>query len=101
MIQKRFSYTGFGILLLLLPAGSYAQIGGSTQSNVPMIGSGQMPTAIPGDDQVPTNVFQMRIAAGARFDDNAVLGSAGQRSDIGYSFTPSLAFVQTLRRLDW
>jgi hypothetical protein len=101
MIRQRLTYAALGLLFLLMPAGSYAQIGGSTQSNVPMIGSGQMPTAIPGDDQVPTNVFQMRIAAGARFDDNAVLGSAGQRSDIGYSFTPSLAFVQTLRRLDW
>ena len=101
MVQQRFSYAGLGLLLLLMPTGSYAQIGGSTQSNVPMIGSGQMPTAIPGDDQVPTNVFQMKISAGARFDDNVVLGSAVRRSDIGYSFMPSLAFVQTLRRLDW
>jgi hypothetical protein len=101
MIQQRFSYAGFGLLLLLMPTGGNAQTAGFTQSNVPMIGSGQMPTAVPLDEQAPTNVFEMTIAAGARFDDNALLGSVVKRSDIGYSFTPSLAFVQTLRRFDW
>jgi hypothetical protein len=101
MIQKRFPYAGFGLWLLLMPLGSYAQIGGASQSNVPMIGTGQMPTAVPTDDQMPTNVFQLRIAAGVRFDDNAQLGSVVKRSDIDYSFTPNVAFVQTRRRLDW
>jgi hypothetical protein len=100
MIKQRFSYAGLSLLLLLIPTRGYAQFGAS-QSNAPMIGSGQMPTAVPRDNQAPTNVFQLRLAAGARFDDNAQLGSPMRRSDIGYSFTPSLAFVQTLRRLDW
>ena len=101
MIQQRFGYGCFGLLLLLMPAGIYAQVGGSAQPNVPMIASGQMPTAVPRDDQALTNGFEMRIEAGARFDDNPFLGSAIRRSDIRYSFTPSLAFVRTLRRFDW
>src|ERR1700719_3898341 len=100
MIQKRFRFVGFWLLLLLTPMRGYAQFGGS-QSNVPMIGSAEMPTPVPSDDQMPTNVFQMRLAAGVRFDDNAVLGSLVKRSDVDYSFTPNLAFVQTRNRLDW
>src|SRR5579859_4995992 len=100
MTQNRFRFVGFWLSLLLTPMGGYAQFGGS-QSNVPMIGSGQMPTPVPTDDQMPTNVFQMRLAAGVRFDDNALLGSLVKRSDVDYSFTPNLAFVQTRKRLDW
>jgi hypothetical protein len=95
MIQKRFRFAGFWLLLLVTPMRGYAQ------SNVPMIGSGQMPTPVPADDQMPTNVFQVRLAAGVRFDDNAALGSFEKRSDVGYSFTPNVAFVQTRKRLDW
>jgi hypothetical protein len=101
MNQHSFNFAGLGLSLLLMPTVSYAQIGGATQSNVPMIASGQMPTAVPTDDQAPTNVFQMRLAVGARYDDNAQLGLPVRRSDIGYNFSPSLAFVQTLRRVDW
>src|ERR1700681_4849393 len=102
MIRKRLIYAASLLLVLLMPFGAKGQGGGFSQANVPMIGSGQMPTAVPTDDQKPTtNVFQMRLAAGARFDDNAQLGSQKKRSHIGYNFSPSLAFVQTLRRLDW
>ena len=101
MTRQRPTYAALGLLFLLMPVGTSAQASGSTQSNVPMIGSGQMPTAIPGADQIPTNIFQMDIGAGVRFDDKVVLGSAQRQSDIGYSFSPSLAFVQTLRRLSW
>ena len=101
MIQKRLIYAAYPLLFLLMPLGAKGQVGGFSQANVPTIGSGQMPTAVPGDDLVPTNVFQMQIAAGARFDDNARPGLPVKHSDIGYGFTPSLAFVQTLRRVDW
>jgi hypothetical protein len=101
MIQKSLNYAASLLLVLLMPLSAKGQGGGFSQAHVPTIGSGQMPTALPTDDQVPTNVFQVRLAAGARFDDNAQLGSPVKRSDIGYSFSPSLAFVQTRRRLDW
>src|ERR1700736_5675095 len=101
MIRQQFSHAAFGLLLLVLPVGAYAQGGGFSQSHVPMLGSGQMPTAVPGDDLRPTNLFQMTILAGARFDDNVLLGSTVKHSDIGYSFAPSLAFTQTRRRLEW
>lgn len=60
-----------------------------------------MPIAAPGDDSKPQNVLQLRLAVGTRYDDNAILGSVGRRSDIGYHFAPSLSFAQTLRRIDW
>lgn len=101
MILQRLTYVAIGLALLAIPKSTYAQAGSFSQANVPMLGTGQMPTAVPRDDLSPSNIFQMRLAAGARFDDNAVLGSAVRRSDIGYSFMPSLAFIQTLRRLNW
>jgi hypothetical protein len=101
MIQKRLSYATYGLLLMVMPLAAEGQTGGFSQANVPTIGSGQMPIATPGDDLVPTNVFQMQIAAGARFDDNVLPGSGARHSDIGYGITPNLAFVQTLRRVDW
>src|ERR1700676_3649899 len=101
MIRKKLIYVARLLLVLLMPLGAKGQGGGFSQANVPMIGSGQMPTAVPTDDQTPTNVFQVRLAAGARFDDNALFGSGVKRADIGYNFSPSLAFVQTRRRLDW
>lgn len=101
MFRQRVTQPLLGLLLLAMPANVFGQGGGFSQANVPTIGSGQMPTAVPRDDMQPTNVFQLRLAVGARYDDNAVLGSVPKRSDIGYGITPNLAFVQTLRRLDW
>jgi hypothetical protein len=101
MIQRRLIYAVYGLLFLLMPLGAQGQAGGFSQANVPTIGSGQMPTAVPRDELSPTNIFQMGIAVGARFDDNALFNSIPRRSDIGYSVTPSVAFVQTLRRVDW
>src|SRR6267154_817166 len=101
MIQQRFHYAGLGLLLFLMPTSGHAQLAGASQSNVPMIGSGQMPTPVPTDDQIPTNMLQVQLGAGVRFDDNAVLGSLVKRSDVDYSFSPSVSFVQTRKRLSW
>ncbi len=86
------------LLLLLIPA---AACGQTADPSIPTLPSGQMPVPVPRDEAQGTNVFSGRIAVGARFDDNAVLSSAGRRSDIGYAFTPSLAFVQMRPRLNW
>jgi len=101
MIRRKFIYAALGMVLLATAKDTCAQKGGLAESNAPLLGTGQMPRAVPGDDRKPTNVLQISIAATGRFDDNAQIGSAQRRSDMTYSVEPSLAFVQTLRRLEW
>src|SRR5947209_18781275 len=86
------------LLLLLIPAAACGQTAGAS---IPTLPSGQMPVPVPRDEAQGTNLFSGRMAAGARFDDNAVLSSAARRSDIGYACTPSLAFFETRPRLNW
>ena len=88
------------VAILAAPTTVCAQ-GSSSQANVPMIASGQMPTAVPSGDLSPTNVFNLNVSAGVRFDDNALFSSVPRHSDLYYSFTPNLAFDQTLRRVSW
>lgn len=101
MIFARFIYVLVGTSLIAAPVVSYPQSGSFSQANIPVLGTGQMPTAVPSDDFLPTNVFAMSVTTATRFDDNALLSSAPRRSDLGYSFAPSFAFDQTLRRVSW
>ena len=100
-MRLTFTSTAAGLLLLLTPWALCAQGIAPGQQNVPMVASGQMPTATPGDGISPTNEFMATIRLGATFDDNAIIGAAKRQSDIRYDISPSVAFVQTLPRLDW
>lgn len=97
-MAHRFIQIAAGLLLLVMPGTLCAQI---TGPNMPIIAGGQMPTVLPGDGVSPTNLFTAGVRLGATFDDKAIIGSATPSSDIRYDITPSLAFVQTLSRIDW
>jgi hypothetical protein len=101
MTYKMIIRATCGLAILWGPRIVYAQAGGSSQSNVPVIASGQMPTATPSENALPENVLEGVISAGALFDDHAVLGIASQRSDITYSVSPSLSFTQAFPRFTW
>jgi hypothetical protein len=97
-MTHRLMQLAAGLLFLLMPGALCAQFAGP---NVPMVASGQMPTAMPGNGISPTNLFTATVRLGATFDDKAILGVSKPRSDIRYDISPSLAFVQTLSRIDW
>lgn len=88
-------------IVTLTPRVASAQSSSTTQSNVPVLASGQLPTATPGEDEKLTNVFQGSVMVGSYFDDNAVLGAAPRQWDLAYIISPSLSFRETLPRLDW
>lgn len=98
---NRYLQIAAGVLSLLMPGGLYAQFGGATQSNIPTLGGGQMPSAAARGDGSRSNLFSARFEAGARFDDNAIVSAGNKRSDIGYSFRPNFALAQTFRRFDY
>src|SRR6267143_1029053 len=95
-MSQRITQIAAGLLLLLMPGTLCAQFAGP---NVPMVASGQMPSAVPGNEARRSNIFSASFAAGAHYDDNAFGSSKGKRSDIDYYFRPNFAVVQTFRRL--
>src|SRR5260370_7789538 len=97
-MADRFMEIGAGLLFLLMPGTLCAQFAGS---NVPMVASGQMPTAVPGGGGGRSNLFSASFAVAARFDDNAIVTATTKRSDIGYSFRSNFAVAQTFRRFDY
>ena len=97
-MSQRITQIAAGLLLLLMPGTLCAQFAGP---NVPMVASGQMPSAVPGDEARRSNIFSASFAAGAHYDDNAFGSSKGKRSDIDYYFRPNFAVVQTFRRFDY
>lgn len=99
-MAHRYMQVTVGFCLLLMPGRVCGQFG-STQPNVPVVASGQMPTAIPGAEARRSNIFSARLDAGARYDDNALLSSIPKRSDIGYSFRSDFSVAQTFRRFDY
>src|SRR6266851_702762 len=97
-MSQRITQIAAGLLLLLMPGTLCAQFAGP---NVPMVASGQMPSAVPGNEARRSNIFSASFAAGAHYDDNAFGSSKGKRSDIDYYFRPNFAVVQTFRRFDY
>ncbi len=97
-MAHRFMQIAAGLLFLLMPGTLCAQFAGS---NVPMVGSGQMPTAVPGDGAGRSNLFSASFTVAARFDDSAIVTATTKRSDIGYSFRSNFSVVQTFRRFDY
>jgi hypothetical protein len=97
-MAHRFTKIAAGLFFFVMPGTLCAQVAGP---DVPMVASGQMPTAIPGGGISPTNLFTAGLSLGATFDDKAIIGVAMPSSDIRYDISPSVAFVQTLSRIDW
>jgi len=97
-MTHRLTQLAGGLLLLLMPGTLCAQFGGP---NVPMVASGQMPSAVPRDEASGSNLFSASFAVAARYDDNAFFSSTTKVSDIDYSFRPNFALVQTFRRFDY
>src|SRR5216684_9091617 len=97
-MADRFRQIAAGLLFLLMPGTLCAQFAGS---NVPMVASGQMPTAVPGGGGGRSNLLSASFTVGARYDDNAIVTSTTKVSDIGYSFRPNFSLVQTFPRFDY
>jgi len=97
-MAHRFRQIAAGLLFLLMPGKLCAQFAGP---NIPMVASGQMPTAVPGEGASRSNLFSASFAVAARFDDNAIVTATPKRSDIAYSFRPNFSVVQTFRRFDY
>src|SRR6266849_137929 len=97
-MAQRFMQVAVGLLFSLMPGALCAQFAGS---NIPMVASGQMPTATPGGDASRSNIISARFEVTARFDDNAIVTATTKRSDIGYSFRSNFAVAQTFRRFDY
>ncbi len=97
-MAQRFMQVAVGLLFSLMPGALCAQFAGS---NIPMVASGQMPTATPGGDASRSNIISARFEVTARFDDNAIVTATTKRSDIGYSFRSNFSVVQTFRRFDY
>lgn len=90
--------------LVLLATSAWGQSSGgapSIASNIPVLASGQMPAAIPSADAEMENVFRLTIMAGGHFDDNADLDLPTRQWDLGYLFSPTFGFTETLPRVDW
>src|SRR5713101_5224981 len=97
-MTHRLMQLAASLLFLLMPGALCAQFAGP---NVPMVASGQMPGAVAQDEASGSNIFSASFAVAARYDDSAIVSSAGKRSDIDYSFRPNFAVVQTFRRFDY
>jgi hypothetical protein len=97
-----FSCAAVGSLVLLIAAVAHAQTSVPTGGDsIPMLGSGQMPGAVPRDGAGASNIFLASISGGGNFLNNAGYGPATQQSDIGYSVTSTIAFAQTGSRIAW
>src|SRR5216683_559717 len=97
-MTHRLMQLAAGLFFLLMPGTLCAQFAGP---NVPMVASGQMPGAVPQDEANGSNIFSASFAVAARYDDSAIVSSAGKRSDIDYSFRPNFSLVQTFPRFDY
>lgn len=90
--------------LLLGPRLAMAQaanVPGITASNVPVLASGQMPSATPGIDEQPPNVLIGRLLAGGSYDDNALPNVSPRQWDIMYSILPQISLQETRSRIVW
>ena len=100
MIKKTLHWTAGGCLMLGLAGAAWAQQGPNT-SNVPVVASGQMPSSVPTANAELSNTYTLGIAAGAHFDDNAVVGSTPRQWDLGYTIVPLVEFTEARPRLQW
>src|SRR6185437_8666877 len=97
MTGRRLIPLVMAFLMLVSPGLARAQ----GLPNTPILASGQLPVAIPGEDVELSNVIIGSIEVGAHYDDNAVLGASPRQWDIGYGVSPSITFRETLPRFDW
>src|SRR5216684_1053534 len=80
-MAHRFRQIAAGLLFLLIPSTLCAQFAGP---NVPMVASGQRPTAVPGDGAGRSNLFSASFAVAARFDDGLTYDPGFDTSEHGF-----------------
>ncbi|HEV2304847.1 MAG TPA: hypothetical protein VGR93_04970 [Candidatus Acidoferrales bacterium] len=100
MRRLTLTWTAMGSLLLALPATVRAQAG-QASSTVPVLSSGQMPSATPALSEAPPNVLTLGLTARAHYDDNALVGAVPRQWDMLYMVSPRIAFTETRPRLEW
>ncbi len=89
------------VLVLAMTPGVAGAQATSNTSNIPVLPSGQLPAAVPGEDVALTNVFEGSIDVSTRYDDNVTPSAANRVWDLGYGVSPRIAFTETRPRLDW
>jgi len=97
MTGQRLILVAIGLLGLMSPGLAHAQ----ELPNTPILATGQLPQAVPGQDVEMSNVIIGSVEVGIHYDDNAVLGASPRQWDIGYGVSPSITFRETLPRFDW
>jgi hypothetical protein len=89
-----------GLLFLLTPGVVKAQ-GGTMASNVPVLASGTMPAVVPGEAELPPNVFQGSLAVSSNYDDNVFPTVPPRQWNVNYSILPEISFEETRQRVEW
>lgn len=74
---------------------------GITASNVPVLISGQLPSATPQSEEASPNELTASITAGASYDDNVFPNVSPRQWDIEYSITPRISLDETRSRIIW
>ncbi len=78
-----------------------AGVPGITASNVPVLVSGQLPSALPQSEEAPPNALTGSITAGFNYDDNVFPNTSSRQWDIDYSITPQISLDETRSRIVW
>ncbi len=74
---------------------------GITASNVPVLISGQLPSATPQSEEMSPNELTASITAGSSYDDNVFPNVSPRQWDIDYSITPQISLEETRSRIIW
>ncbi|MGC2088473.1 MAG: hypothetical protein WA638_03500, partial [Candidatus Acidiferrales bacterium] len=91
-----------GLLFLLTPGVMKAQGSqGTMASNVPVLAGGTMPAVVPGEEELPPNVFQGSLAVSSNYDDNVFPTVSPRQWNVTYSILPQVSFEETRQRVEW
>jgi hypothetical protein len=94
---------GVALVLSARLAGAQTSSGvpGITASNVPVIASGQMPSATPGEEEIPGSSLKGSVSFGANYDDNALPSVTPRVWDVVYTVLPEIELRETHSRIVW
>ena len=92
------------LLFLLSPGVVKAQSAsgsGTLASNVPVLASGTLSPVVPGEEELPPNVFEGSLAVSSYYDDNVFPTIPPRTWNVNYSILPEVSFQETRQRVEW
>ncbi|MFZ0333241.1 MAG: hypothetical protein WBG29_09745 [Candidatus Acidiferrales bacterium] len=60
-----------------------------------------MPAVVPGEEELPPNVFQGSLAVSSNYDDNVFPTVSPRQWNVTYSILPQVSFEETRQRVEW